>query len=196
MDEPILDWLHLPPGVEEIDLWAPLHDARVERIDSDRLARTARLVVDVEHLRERLGGGPDLRFVLELDAVKSVRASVYAMWPGPPPRLAPGTPRDLERATIEEYQAKWREESIAWEALERALDGAHWLWIYEASAAIGPDAGALRLLASMRPDDRLYVIAMRGARLTASRSDGEPLGLEGFRALGEAYWDDRERRSR
>ena len=61
--------------VESVDLWDWLHDAVLERCDSDLTARSLTLILEVAHIAEHRGLGESSRFVLTFRGVRSVRAS-------------------------------------------------------------------------------------------------------------------------
>jgi hypothetical protein len=77
-----LDWIHLPPGVKEVSLWAALHDTQIVSIQSDLLARTLTLHLESDHLLEYHHLPLDMQFLLRLEGVQSARVVHYAIWPG------------------------------------------------------------------------------------------------------------------
>jgi hypothetical protein len=166
-------------------LWSALHDAQLERITSDRLARTIELVFDIAHLREMSSAPDSMRFVLRGHGVTSVRAqcSEHA---GPVPSLD-GLPPEEQARVIEEYRARWREESIDWSALEKTVTQAERLWILEAELLRGEGA-TLRLFGEHHATERYPTMFIRAERFEVEQ-EGASIGIEGLQALGERYWD-------
>src|SRR5216684_7816414 len=78
----IVDWMNLPPGAQEISLWAGLHEAQIVSIQSDLLERTITLHLESDHLLEFHNLPLDMQFLLRLDGVQSARVVHYAVWPG------------------------------------------------------------------------------------------------------------------
>src|SRR5262249_39637943 len=101
--------------------WNSLHDGLLISVMSDRLERTVVMNFDSGHLRERLQAADDMTFVVRFDGVQSVRAARCTVWPGPPPTIFAGMPHADQQRLVENYQAKWREESIDWDAFESSL---------------------------------------------------------------------------
>src|SRR5262245_34354063 len=129
MREKPTDWLYLPVGAKEIQLWDSLHDGQLLSVQSDRLDRTAVLNVDVAHLRKRLAAAENMTFVLRFEGVQSVRAAAFVLWPGEVPVISAGLPRTEQDRLVDEYQAKCREESVGWEPFEASLAGSDRIWI-------------------------------------------------------------------
>jgi hypothetical protein len=78
------------------------------------------LSCEIEHLRSFNGLPEGLKFVLSLDGVQSARVLRYAIWPGEF-TIPPGVSREEEARLVADYQAKWREESVAWSEFEAAV---------------------------------------------------------------------------
>jgi hypothetical protein len=186
--KPELDWTHLPAGSDAESLWDCLHDGELVSCHSDIINRAVTLEIKVHHLQ---GKSDDLRFFLHLDNVESVRANGYYRWPGE--CIVPkGASREEESRIVEEYQAKWREESIGWLSLEGSLSTDP-LQIYDAELARSNGKVALRLsghLDGERFKDLSCSVFLRGIGISASRSDGQPFTLEEFMEMGRRYWED------
>ncbi len=58
----------------------------------------------------------------------------------------------------------------------------------DASFASGETGEVAIHLGVMLTDGEYYNLFVRAERLSVSRSDSEPIDLEGFIELGEAYW--------
>src|ERR1700687_3807169 len=106
----ILDWVHLPPGISGVSLWAGLHEAQIISIESSLLERTVLLNLEIEHVRIFYALPLDVQFLLRLEGVESARVLRYAVWPGPF-SLPPGVSRDEEARLVAGDQGKWRERS-------------------------------------------------------------------------------------
>jgi hypothetical protein len=180
------DWIHLPPDAEQVSLWPCLHDARIQEAKSDRLARTVQLDFDVFYIREHHGLPVDFRFLLGISGVESARATEHNPWPGDYER-PPGISRDEELRLVEEYQAKWREDSMSWTDFERAVAGGEHE-ILEAALARADGLG-LHLVCIDETANRSREVFVRGKALSVVGSDGTDFGIERFLAMGEAYWE-------
>ncbi len=112
-----LDWTHLPEGTETISLWRSLHDGELRAIRSSLLDRTVRLEFSVDYVVTFHNLAEGLTFILLLEGVKSVRVVKWIPWPGD--SSAPeGAPAKEQQRLVEEYHAKWRQESESWNAFE------------------------------------------------------------------------------
>jgi hypothetical protein len=172
-------------------LWHCLHDGHLLSVMSDRLERMVVMNVDVPHLRERLGAAEEMTFHLRFDGVQSVGAAGSVVWPGPPPVIAAGMPHAEQHRLVDEYQAKWREESIDWDFFEASLTPAgERLGVAVARLDRNEKSLTLCLQGNHSRDDRLHEVCIRATRISVGRSDGVPFGLDEFIALGEAYWRD------
>lgn len=194
-----LDWIYLPAGSEVQSLWESLHDGEILSCKSDLIERTIILECRVEHL---LGEEhEDVSFLLKVEEVSSARANVWVRWLGEF-RVPEGVSREEESRLIEEYQAKWREESLGWLEFESALANDP-LQIREAELARSDGRVTLKVCGYLdgdKFDDQYCAIFLRGRALSASRSDAQEFDFEQFVALGERYWkafsDRREQEDR
>lgn len=190
MDEteiPELDWTHLPIGCVAQSLWDCLHDGDLLSCRSDLLNRSLCLEFDIAHLRAE---GDDVRFLIHLDRVTSVRAHIFVLWPGEF-HVPDGATREQERHLIEEYQAKWREESLGWREFEDSL-ASDALSVTDAALARADDRVALRLNGHLDGDkfnDQYCSIYIRCGGIRAARSDGQPFSLQQLLDLGHEYWE-------
>ncbi len=184
-----LDWIHLPPGTDPLSLWPCLHDARIHGATSDRLARTLHLDLDVFYIRKHHGLPDSFRFTLGMIDVESARATQHILWPGECVVPA-GSSRDDERRIIDEYRAKWREESFSWDDFERAAgSGEH--EILEASLVRG-DRTSIHLSTCptvATATNHAHEVFVRAEAMSLVGSDGTDFGIERFLAMGEAYWE-------
>ena len=191
----VSDWINLSGDSSVVHLWDCLHDGELLSCRSELVERRVTLEFRVSHLVDEIGD--DLRFFLHLHDVESVRANVYFRWPGEF-SIPEGTTRDEECRLIEEYQAKWREESIGWLSFEGSLSTDP-LQISEAELARGGGGVALKLgghLDGERFHDLYCSVFVRGSRVSASRSDEKPFSLEQFVEMGRQYWEEFSRRSK
>ncbi len=183
------DWTNLGASVEAESLWSSLHDGEIRAIRSDLLSRSLTLEIEVEHLRRHHGLAEE-PFLLEMDGVKSVRATTWATWPGPRPNAA-GLARAEESSLIEEYWSKWREESVGWADFE-AMFGDGFLDIADAELVRGDQIVSLRLSGMMkgdRADERAFELTLRGSGLAIRQGREGLIDLERFVRLGEEYWE-------
>ena len=184
-----LDWIYLPAGTEVESLWDCLHDGELVACRSDLINRKVDLEIRVHHLQEE--PDDDLRFFLHLNNVQSVRANVYFRWPGQ--FIVPkGVSREEESRMVEEYQAKWREESIGWLSFEGSLSTDP-LQISDAEFARSNGKLALKITGHLdgeRFKDLYCSVFLSGNSLSASRSDGRPFTLEQFMEMGFRYWEE------
>lgn len=183
-----LDWTNLPPGVESISLWASLHDGVLVGLRSDRLARTVDAELEIDHLATEAGLQPNTRFIFHFDQVRSVRARVGKIWPGPEPDLAGLSGEDRTRRTNEDA-AKSRWESLAWpEAEQLASEGEN--HVSDSRLGLADGRVAWEVHACFGADTVWAVINIAAGRLSVGRSDGAAFDLPALMAMGRKYWDD------
>lgn len=183
-----LDWLYLPANVESKSLWVCLHDGEIVSCQSDLINRNTEFECKISHLLDE--SEKDLKFLLMLEEVTSVRAFVYFR-----SEENFSVPEDVSREEasrlIKEYQSRWREESIAWKDFEKNLPENPFS-ISDADIVSNENQTALKIGGFLDGDDYddLYcTIIARGSRIKASRSDGQDFSFEKLIKLGEDYWD-------
>jgi hypothetical protein len=186
--QPIYDWVHLPIGIQEESLWECLHDAQLIRVASDRLEHAVELEFRVGYLSEFHKLPEELTFNLRLCGVQSVRVAQSVPWPGEF-SVPQGTSRPEETRLIDEYQAKWREESVSWPEFEARLASSEDVAevMDAACLQIEPGQFALRLLLCIDPN--YPTLFLRSESAEVARSDGQPTSLAEFLKLGEDYWE-------
>jgi hypothetical protein len=185
---PKIDWVQLPAKTTAASLWDSLHDAELIAIRSDLLDRTVMLTFRIWHLNAFHKLPDDCRFSMELLRVSSVRATRWSRWPGEF-QVPPGTSRAEESRLIDEYQAKWREESASWSSLEEQICGGNSseLEISNAELAVGPGAVALRL-ETQSNDQGFQVLTIAAEELRIGRTQDVELTVDEFIRLGNDYW--------
>ena len=190
-----LDWIHLPPGVQEVSLWAGLHDAQIVSIQSDLLERSLTLHLESDHLLEFHNLPLDMQFLLRLEGVQSARVARYAMWPGEF-SVPAGVSHEEEARLVAEYQSKWREESLSWSELEGAIttECKQVIDIADATMATAHDGSLALRISGLLNYTEFRELFLRAERLKLTKGDGQDLGIAGLTKLGEAYWDAFERR--
>jgi len=186
----IVDWMNLPARISAASLWEGLHEAQIISIESNLLERTVTLHVEIENLRIFHQWPLDMRFVFRLDGAQSARVLKYSIWPGPF-AVPPGVSKEEQQRLVAEYQAKWREESLSWSDLEKAVTAEHKQVIDIADAALATEKdGAVALrIAGLLNYTAYHELFLRGEKLTISRTDAGELSIEELLKLGEAYWD-------
>jgi hypothetical protein len=190
MEEPPsyeLYWTRLPPNSETHSLWDCLHDGSLLACTSDLLNRSVCLEVEVSHLVEK---EEDVRFLIHLDAVTSVEATVAILWPGEF-RVTEGLDDAEGRRQVTEYWAKGREQSFGWNEFEISLPTDP-LNVTDATLVRSDDRAALQIVGYQDGetiDDRFCTVVIRFSGISASRSDGKPFSLDQLEALGHAYWE-------
>jgi hypothetical protein len=190
-----LDWIHLPPGVQEVSLWAALHDTQIVSIQSDLLARTLTLHLESEHLLEFHHLPLDMQFLLRLEGVQSARVVHYAIWPGKF-SVPTGVSNEDQTRFVAEYQSKWREESLSWSELESAIttECKQVIDIADATMATAADNSVALRISGLFNYTEFRELFLRAERLKLSKGDGQDLRIAGLLKMGEAYWDAFERR--
>ena len=190
----ILDWVNLPSGIAGASLWDGLHEAQVISIQSNLLERTVTLILEIENLRIFHQWPLDMRFVFRLDGVQSARAVKYSIWPGPF-AVSPGTATEEQERLVAEYQAKWREESLSWSDLEKAMtaENKQVIDISDATLATEKDSAVALRISGLLNYTMYHEIFLRAEKLTISRTDAGELKVEELLKLGKSYWDALER---
>jgi hypothetical protein len=190
----IVDWANLPPGISGVSLWAGLHDAQIIAIQSNLLHRTVTLNLEIEHLRIFYELPLEMQFLFRLEGVQSARVLKYSVWPG-----AFTVPSDVskeeEARLVAAYQAKWREESLSWSDLEKAVTAEHKqvIDISDATLATGADRSVALRIMGLFNYTTYHELVLRAERLTIFRSDAGELAANDLVKLGETYWDAMER---
>jgi hypothetical protein len=190
----IVDWVHLLPGICGVPLWAGLHDAQIISIQSNLLERTITLNVEIENLRIFYQWPLDMQFIFRLDGVQSARVLHYSIWPGAF-SIPPGVSKEEESRLVAEYQAKWREESLSWGDLEKAVttECKQVIDISDATLATGQDGSVTLRIAGLFNYTTYHELFLRAEKMTISRTDAGEITVEELLKLGEAYWDALER---
>ncbi len=183
-EERIYDWANLPDGTQTFSLWHSLHDGSLLSVTSDLLAGTVTLRFEVDYVRDFHQLPEGAHFFIALEGVQSVRALCSVPWPGEF-SIPQGTPREQQSSMVDEYQAKWREESRSWAEFEGLTDKG--LEVMDATLARGANSVALKLEVMVENDsyERAY---LRGEGITFIVGDRK-VTQEEFLALGEAYWE-------
>jgi hypothetical protein len=186
----ILDWVNLPPGISSVSLWDGLHEAQIISMQSNLLERTVTLNLEIENLRIFYQWPLDVQFVFRLGGVQSARVLKYSVWPGPF-SLPPGVSKEEQERLVAEYQAKWREESLNWSDLEKAMTAEHNQVIDIADATLATEKnGAVALrISGLLNYTAYHELFLRAEKLTISRTDAGELTVAELLKLGESYWD-------
>ena len=185
-----MDWVNLPAAISVESLWEGLHEAQIISIQSNLLERTVTLQVEIENLRIFHQWPLDMHFVFRLEGVQSARVVKYSIWPGPF-AVPPGVPKEEQERLVAEYQAKWREESLSWSDLERAVTAEHKqvIDISDATLATEKDEVVALRISGLLNYTAYHEIFLRAEKLTISRTDAGEVSVEELLKLGEAYWD-------
>jgi hypothetical protein len=185
-----LDWLSAPQGADEISLWSCLHDATLLKSTSDRLHRTLELEFDVFYIREHRELPETFHILFRFDAVQSTRATVHVPWPGGC-TIPDGASREEQMRLHEEYLAKWREETVAWDAFEQGLIASP---VEVSDATLLRGDGVALALSVFREGELAYSAVIRSEGLNVVGSEGTDIGIERLIAMGDAYWEAFERK--
>jgi hypothetical protein len=190
----IMDWVHLPAGVSDLSLWEGLHDAQIIAIQSNLLARTMTLNLEIEHLRIFYDLPLDMQFLIRLDGVQSARVARYSVWPGNF-SVPKGVSKEEESRLVAEFQAKWREESVSWEDLEKSVTYEHKqvIDISDATLAVAENGSVALRIVGLFNYTTYHEVFLRAERLAIFRSDAGELLVSDLLKLGEAYWDALEK---
>jgi hypothetical protein len=190
----IVDWVHLSAGVSDLSLWEGLHDAQIIAIQSNLLARTVTLNLEIEHLRIFYELPLDMQFLFRFEGVQSARVLKYSVWPGTF-SIPKGVSKEEEARLVAEYQAKWREESVSWEDLEKSVTTEHKqvIDISDATLAVAENGSVALRIVGLFNYTTYHELFLRAERLAIFRSDAGELSVSDLLKLGEAYWDALEK---
>lgn len=181
-EQRIVDWVNLPEGVATLSLWNTLHDGDLLAVESDLLARTVTLRLDVSYLREFHRLPEETQFVIVVSGVQSVRW-VRSVACGEF-SLPQGSDREEESRLIAEYRSKCREESQSWGDFESLTRDE----LEVSSAVLAHSSNGVALQLGVLLGDGHYVEArVRGDAITFFVGERE-VTPEAFVGLGEAYW--------
>ena len=151
------------------------------------MARTVMLEFDIEHLREFGGLSSGVTWRLILHAASMLLARRREAWPGPEPKLKRRDPKK-DRALIEEYQAKGRTVSVAWDEFEEVVCTAG-IWTKDATLRSRASDVVLDGYGHDYQTDTMFEFRLIGGHLRCERSDGIMTTIEKLVRLGEAYWN-------
>lgn len=186
----IIDWLSLPSIANASSLWDSLHDAEIISIRSNLLSRTMTVTCEIEHLREFYKLDGSFQFVLSLGAMQSARVISYAVWPGGC-SIPHGLSVEEQRKIVDEYQAKWREESSSWNEFESQITRENVFCIGDAALATAPSGPMAIKFRGHLNHTTYHEVFLRFETLGITGSDGKSFTLEQFWQLGEKYWKER-----
>jgi hypothetical protein len=192
MSDSLFDEINPVIDADPISLWDCLHDAYLKVIKSDLLRQTLELRFDIPHIKTHMGLPEDFLFTLLFHGVKSVRATVWNRWPGEF-KVPTGTPREEESKLIDEYQEKWREESIGWAdfetmATDSPVDISHAMLNLVENVVLFAASG----MCSSDIYDGACTIFVNASHVAVERSDGDACSIEQLLAMGTAYWETPE----
>lgn len=167
-------------------LWEPLHDAWLQCVVSDRLARQVTLELDIPHQREFEGLTEAVRWRLVVHDARILLAKSWQMWPGPP-RSTRGISRDEETRLLGEFQKMGRDLSIDWEQFERTV-AEEPICIMDATLTVHSDSQVLAIQAIGAEAGGSFAVEVTGRTVLFERSDIGDLPIENFVQSGAAYW--------
>jgi hypothetical protein len=187
-DETITDWANLPDDVESVSIWDSVHDGSVRAIRSNLLGRTLTIEFAVPYLLAFHGLPQDWTFTFTLEGVQSARVLRFAIWPGQF-EMPPGLSWDEQQKLIEEYRAKWRQQSESWDKFERDITSGEEAELTTGALALGADGAVALRLGVQMSDGVWHDTFIRAQRLRILRSDGQGLDIGRFVEMGNAYWE-------
>jgi hypothetical protein len=189
-----IDWVNLPSDIIPISLWDCLHDAKLLKISSDLYDRSVTIEFGAYHIFEYHEMSEDMRFVFEFEKVTSARVCKYSIWPGKFER-PDNISRDEERRLVDEYQSKWREESLGWDDFLKIIqDKENNFDISHSEFATKGNEMAFRI-EGMLNGSLYHEIFLKASNLIIKKSDGEIISIDQFLRLGQEFWNDFEERA-
>ncbi len=180
------------PNEAEQSLWEALHDAHLDRLASDALARTVTLTLDMAHLRQFAGLPDATRWRLAVCDASKLLARRWDSWPGPSPDTQ-GLPRAAEADLVAAYQAKGRIVSVDWAEFECTVSSKG-LWVSDGTLHHSATGTVLRAWGHDSSEDRFFEFEIVGGRLEWERSDGQRASTDELLRLGHDYWAEFEAR--
>ncbi len=178
---PDVAWDSPTEGAELTDLHAAFHDAKLEMITDARERRRVVVRIDAPGPRRLASLAADVRFLVVVDGVRSVRASDWAEGDVPRPSADDAESR---RAWIVERQRHGRMQSREWRDVAH---GGGELSIVNCMVIEGAGGAALRIDGMALSTWREIVIA--GESIFFARSDRAAFDRDALIRLGEAYRD-------
>jgi hypothetical protein len=190
----LIDWVHLPYDTKVEPLWECLHDADLKSIKSDLLNRTLILNLHVPYINDFHKFSDEMLFQFLFECVTSVRAVHFSIWPGKF-TLPSNISRDQESKLIDEYQSKWREESMDWNDFEKEINSSqNKLWIKDAN--LGFNDKQLSFKSYGHVEHKLYEFYIRAESLKIFYKKEQVISFDDFLQLGREYWDDFNKESK
>jgi hypothetical protein len=113
--------------------------------------------------------------------ISSLAATIWQLWPGPIPNLL-GLSRAEQFVRVDEYQAKGREVSIAWDAIEFGV-AAERMRVSDASITFDDKQVALRIVGHFGSMGLTTLVA-RGTNSSFRSRDGRRFGIDDLLGLG------------
>lgn len=187
MNEQKCDWIYLPDGEQSISLWVSLHDAHLQTIHSDRLARTIELTFRIPHLIKFYYLPEQLTFTMSFSEVSSVRCINFAPWPGDFIKPSNATREELVQA-IEEFQHKGREQSVDWVSFEQSLLDEHSCLLISNAELVTAESTTLLKFECFRDGDDWHECIIRAGLVVIRDSADKVYGVDQFLRLGGEYW--------
>lgn len=184
-EAPDVDWDSATASAELFDLHAVFHEGTLEMITDARDRRRVALRIDAPGPRRLAAMADDVRFLLVIDGVRSVRATEWAGGDVPRPKAIDDESR---RAWIEARQRAGRMESVAWRGV---ADGGREMTIEHALVLEGPGGAAVRVGGRVGADRKSVwrEIVISGEALFYARSDRAPFDRDALLRLGAAHRD-------
>jgi hypothetical protein len=190
----LTDWIHLPIDTKVEPLWECLHDADLKLIKSDLLKRTLILNLHIPYINDFHKFKNEMLFQFLFECVTSVRVVQFSIWPGKF-TLPPNISREQESMLIDEYQSKWREESMDWNEFEKEMNSSqNKLWIKDANLALNDTQLSFKSYGHV--EHKLYEFYIRAERLKILFKNEQLISLNDFKKLGREYWDDFNKESK
>lgn len=184
-------WIYLPQDVSPQSLWACLHDGELLTVQSDLLARSLKLEIDLPHLRPGENTGPEARYFLEISGVTVLSVEVSLSWPGTRPETKHLSVKEQIRIQSE-FSALGRTESMRWSDYAENFREDAFFQIMNADLAERKDSCALRLEGYFDGETycgNWWTISVCAQSYRLSRGRSEDISIKEFIQIGQDYWD-------
>lgn len=166
---------------EAISIWSIMHDADLVRLRADRNTRLLIIELKLSDVFQPKVSFSDNDLIIEIGGISSLGATVWQLWPGPVPNLL-GLSRAEEATRVEEYQAKGRDVSIAWESIEFSV-ATERMRVSDASVTFTAKQVVLKIVGHIRSMGFTTLVARGGDSSFRSR-DGRRFGIDDLLGLG------------
>ncbi len=180
-----LDWRVPEEPREWVNAWGAFHDAKVVRIDSDRLHCSVTVQLELGFPREDYSKIPTVS--VQISGVKFALAHAFRDWPGPVPVYR--SDREAYEREIVEFQSRSRVETVSMTELVAFVKGDSDSSVMDGFYVSEPNAFRLRLSSVGKGDFDTWDLQIMGTSVVIQGSDPKITSISELLEAGNEAWD-------